>query len=295
MPPAYLQGDLCVFIRSVALVALLACPTAASAGQEQDPATPPANPPPTAQAPSDRAVDPSQPDFTLIALPTNLRMPRFASAFRVTHRFTRSLGTGDFVDLLGDAFGIDGGAQVGLEYRFGIMSGTQIGIHRTSDKEIQLFLQHQILRQATGHPLTIDLLGSIEGADNFKESYAPALGAVISRALGRHGAVYFQPVWINNTNPGQSDFVDDNDSFLFGFGARIRVRPSLYLLAEAAPRAGYAPDETYVSFAVEGRAGGHSFQVNFSNGFGTTLRQVARGGLDYDNWYLGFNISRKFF
>ena len=284
-----------MFIRSVALVALLACPTAASAGQEQDPATPPANPPPTAQAPSDRAVDPSQPDFTLIALPTNLRMPRFASAFRVTHRFTRSLGTGDFVDLLGDAFGIDGGAQVGLEYRFGIMSGTQIGIHRTSDKEIQLFLQHQILRQATGHPLTIDLLGSIEGADNFKESYAPALGAVISRALGRHGAVYFQPVWINNTNPGQSDFVDDNDSFLFGFGARIRVRPSLYLLAEAAPRAGYAPDETYVSFAVEGRAGGHSFQVNFSNGFGTTLRQVARGGLDYDNWYLGFNISRKFF
>jgi hypothetical protein len=282
--------------KSVALVAftaLLVCPLRA-AGQEQDPA---ASPPgqQTSPAPSDRAVDPSQPDFTLIALPTNLRMPRFASAFRVTHRFTRSLGAGDFVDLLGDAFGVDGGAQVGLEYRFGIMSGTQIGIHRTSDKDIQLFLQHQVLRQATGHPLTIDVLGSIEGADNFKESYAPAVGAVISRTLGRHGAVYLQPVWINNTNPGQSEFVDDNDSFLFGFGARVRVRPSFYLVAEAAPRAGYAPGETYVSFAVEGRAGGHSFQINFSNGFGTTLRQVARGGFDYDNWYLGFNISRKFF
>jgi Membrane bound beta barrel domain (DUF5777) len=285
-----------LLIRSVALAGftvLLVCPLRAAA-QQQDPA---AAPPPaqTTPAPSDRAVDPSQPDFTLIALPTNLRMPRFASAFRVTHRFTRSLATGDFVDLLGDAFGVDGGAQVGLEYRFGIMAGTQIGIHRTSDKDIQLFLQHQILRQATGHPLTIDLLGSIEGADNFKESYAPAIGAVISRAFGSHGAVYLQPVWINNTNPGQSDFVDDNDSFLFGVGARVRVRPSLYLVAEAAPRTGYAPGETYVSFAVEGRAGGHSFQVNFSNGFGTTLRQVARGGLDYENWYLGFNISRKFF
>jgi len=285
-----------LLIRSVALAGftvLLVCPLSAAA-QQQDPA---AAPPPaqTTPAPSDRAVDPSQPDFTLIALPTNLRMPRFASAFRVTHRFTRSLATGDFVDLLGDAFGVDGGAQVGLEYRFGIMAGTQIGIHRTSDKDIQLFLQHQILRQATGHPLTIDLLGSIEGADNFKESYAPAIGAVISRAFGSHGAVYLQPVWINNTNPGQSDFVDDNDSFLFGVGARVRVRPSLYLVAEAAPRTGYAPGETYVSFAVEGRAGGHSFQVNFSNGFGTTLRQVARGGLDYENWYLGFNISRKFF
>jgi hypothetical protein len=285
-----------VFIRSVAaLVALLACPTAAIAGQDQDPATPPPNTTQTPQAPSDRAVDPSQPDFTLIALPTNLRMPRFASAFRVTHRFTRSLGAGDFVDLLGDAFGVDGGAQVGLEYRFGIMAGTQIGIHRTSDKDIQLFLQHQMLRQNTGHAFTIDLLGSIEGADNFKESYAPAIGAVISRALGRHGALYFQPVWINNTNPGQSEFVDDNNSFLFGVGARVRVRPSLYLVAEAAPRTGYTPGETYVSFAVEGRAGGHSFQVNFSNGFGTTLRQVARGGFDYENWYLGFNISRKFF
>jgi hypothetical protein len=278
---------------ALAMILLLGGTVRAAVGQEQDPAaTPPAQ---TTQTPSDRAVDPSQPDFTLIALPTNLRMPRFASAFRVTHRFTRSLGAGDFGDLLGDAFGVDGGAQVGLEYRFGILSGTQIGIHRTSERTIQLFLQHQVLRQATGHPVTIDVLGSIEGLDNFKESYAPAVGAVISRALGRHGALYLQPVWINNTNPGLSELVDDNNSFLIGFGGRLRVRPSLYLIAEAAPRIGYEPDSTYVSFAVEGRAGGHSFQVNFSNGFGTTLRQVARGGLDYDNWYLGFNISRKFF
>ena len=51
----------------------------------------------------------------------------------------------------------------------------------------------------------------------------------------------------------------------------------------------------YASFAIEKRAGGHSFQLNFSNGFGTTLAQVARGGSGSDNWYLGFNISRKFF
>jgi Membrane bound beta barrel domain (DUF5777) len=287
-----------LFIRSiaaVALTALLAFPVPAVAGQEPDPAAPSATAPQTSQPSSDRAVDPSQPDFTLIALPTNLRMPRFASAFRVTHRFTRSLAEGSFSDLLGDAFGVDGGAQVGLEYRFGIFAGTQIGIHRTSDKAIQLFAQHQLLRQATGHLVTIDALGSIEGADNFKESYAPAIGAVVSRTLGRHGAIYLQPVWINNTNPGTSEFVEDNNSFLIGFGGRLRVRPSLYLVAEAAPRTGYAPGETYVSFAVEGRAGGHSFQVNFSNGFGTTLRQIARGGFDYENWYLGFNISRKFF
>ena len=260
--------------------------------QEPEPAAPPTQAPPP---PSDRAVDPSQPDFTLIGLPTNLRMPRFASAFRVTHRFTRSLGTGDFGDLLGDAFGVDGGAQVGLEYRFGLRSGTQVGIHRTSERTIQFFAQHQLLRQATGRLVTLDVLGAIEGTNNFRDSYSPAVGAVVSRALGRHGAVYFQPVWINNTNPQPSELVDENDTFLFGVGGRLRVRPSLYLVAEAAPRTGHSPDNTYVSFAVEGRAGGHSFQVNFANGFGTTLAQIARGGADYDNWYLGFNISRKFF
>ena len=85
----------------------------------------------------------------MIGLPTTLKMPRFASAFRVTHRFTRSLGAGDFGDLAEDFFGFDGGAQIGLEYRFGIMSGTQIGIHRTSDRTIQFFAQHHLIGQGT--------------------------------------------------------------------------------------------------------------------------------------------------
>jgi hypothetical protein len=46
---------------------------------------------------------------------------------------------------------------------------------------------------------------------------------------------------------------------------------------------------------LEQRAGGHVFQLNFSNGFGTTLAQVARGGSRRDDWYLGFNLSRKFY
>jgi hypothetical protein len=49
------------------------------------------------------------------------------------------------------------------------------------------------------------------------------------------------------------------------------------------------------SFAIEKRLGGHVFQLNFSNSFGTTMGQIARGGFNNDNWYLGFNISRKFY
>jgi hypothetical protein len=243
---------------------------------------------------SERAVNPAQPDFTLIGLPTTLRMPRFASAFRVTHRFTRPLGAGNFGDLAEDFFGFDAGGQIGLEYRFGIMSGTQIGIHRTSDRTIQFFAQHHLLDQGAS-PVGIDVIAIAEGTNNFRDSYSPGIGAVISRTIGRHGAVYVHPIWINNTNTLPSELTDDNDTFIVGVGGRVRVRPTVYLVAEAAPRFGFEPDSVYASFGIEKRAGGHSFQINFSNGFGTTMAQMARGGVDSDTWFIGFNISRKFF
>ena len=102
---------------------------------------------------------------------------------------------------------------------------------------------------------------AVEGTNNFRDSYSPSLGAVISRSLGRHGAIYAQPIWINNTNPLPSELVDDNSTFIVGVGTRLRVRPTVYLVAEAAPRFGYTPDVAHVSFAIEKRAGGHSFPV----------------------------------
>jgi hypothetical protein len=35
--------------------------------------------------------------------------------------------------------------------------------------------------------------------------------------------------------------------------------------------------------------------MNFSNDFATTLGQIARGAGNRHDWYLGFNLSRKFF
>ena len=278
-------------LTAAALVAgLSGIPTVA---RVQDGAAQPAAAQPA--APSERAVDPSQPDFTIVTLPTTLRIPRFASSFRVTHRFTRALGQGSFGSLASDFFGFDSGAQIGLEYRFGLMSGTQIGIHRTSDRTIQFFAQHQLLRQGDTMPVSIDAIATAEGTDNFRDRYSPAVGAVISRTFGRHGALYLHPIWVNNTNFLPSELADENDTFMIGAGGRLRVRPTVYLVAEVAPRVGYDPGVLHATFGIERRAGGHSFQLNFSNGFGTTLAQVARGGVTEDDWYIGFNISRKFF
>jgi hypothetical protein len=238
----------------------------------------------------------SQPDFTIVTLPTTLRVPRFKSAFRVTHRFTRPLGQGDVGELAGDLFGIDSGALIGLEYRFGIVRNGQIGIHRTSDKTIAFFGEYGVLRQSAQRPFDVTAVVTIDGTNNFKDSYSPSVGAIVSRTFGELGALYIEPIWVNNTNPLPAEIVDRNNTFMIGLGARVRVRPTVYVVGEFAPRvSGYHPGVHHGSFAIEKRAGGHVFQLNFSNSFGTTMANIARGGFRNEDWYMGFNISRKFF
>jgi len=247
------------------------------------------------QQDDDAVFKPAQPDFTLVGLPTGLRLPKFKSAFRVTHRFTRALGEGDFGSLAEDFFGIDSGAQIGLEYRFGIMRNAQIGINRISNRTIQFFALYDLIRQER-LGVEVSALGSIDGTNNFRDSYSPALGAVISRTIGEYVGLYVEPIWVNNTNQRPERVVDNNDTFIIGIGARVRVRPTVYVVGEVSPRpSGYKPGVTQGSFGLEKRKGGHVFQVNFSNSFGTTMSQIARGGPEENDWFLGFNISRKFF
>jgi len=245
---------------------------------------------------NDEAVIPAEPDFTLITLPTALRLPVYGSAFRVTHRFTRPLASGDVGDLFADFFGLDTGAVIGLEYRFGLIKNGQIGFHRTSDRTIEFFGEYGVTRQGRQGPLEISAFASIEGGDNFHESKSPALGAIVSRRIGRRAAFYFEPIWVNNTNPLPKEVVDHNDTVMLGLGARLRVRPSVYVVVEATPSvAGYRPGVTPIGVAIEKRAGGHSFQLNFSDSYGTTMGQIARGGSRREDWFMGFNISRKFY
>ena len=247
------------------------------------------------QSDPDARVDALQPEFALAALPTTLRMPVHKLSFRVTHRFTRALGDGDFGDLASDFFGFDSGAQIGLELRYGLMPGTQIGVHRTSDRTTQIFGQHNFLNERDGNAVGLDAIATVEGGNNLHGRYQSALGGVVSRNVGKLAALYAEPMWVINSNPA-ANAGSDNNTLMVGLGTRVRIRPSTYLVAEITPRlAGYDPGVSQVSFGLEARAGGHSFQLNISNGFGTTLGQIAGGTSSYDRWYIGFNIARKFF
>ena len=278
------------FLLALLMVAAMAIPAAAQAPAST---TPPATPPAQDDDP-DRDPNDSQPDFYVATLNTNLPMPKGKFNFRLTHRFTTTLGQGDLSDLFERFFGLDGGAIIGLDLKYGLMRNLNVGVYRTSDRTIQFSGQYNVLRDSNG-PFGLSVIANVDGTDNFSDEYSPGFGVVLSRELGDRGAVYFQPSYVGGSNI--NDVADEDDyTVLAGVGARLRFSRNSYVFVEASPRvAGFKPGVDLISFGFEQRYGGHLFQLNFSNGFATTLGQVARGGTANDDWYLGFNLIRKFY
>src|SRR4029450_10992428 len=82
----------------------------------------------------------AEPDFVVVNLPTTLRLPRFKSNFRLTHRFAGNLRNGTLSQQAGNLFGIDQDAIIGFEYRFAVAKHVQAAFYRSSfDKTIQLY------------------------------------------------------------------------------------------------------------------------------------------------------------
>ena len=268
---------------------LLALSTAAAA--QDDPA---AAAPQESQPPDDAVLRLAEPDYRLINVPTTLVLPRNRGAFELTHRFNENLARGSFGSHADRLFGIDAGAVVGFEFRFGILRRVQAAAYRTTiDQTLQLHGKWDAFQQGEGLPVSVSALLSIEGNDNFREDYAPALGAVVGRAFGERAAFYATPMWVHNT--GAFTESEKRDTGFIGVGTRLRLLPTVYVVGEVTPRVGgYESGEPEFAFGIEKRAGGHLFQLNFANNVSTTYRHLARGGFS-DSLFLGFNIARKFF
>jgi hypothetical protein len=257
-------------------------------------------PPPPAQSPDqpdpDLQVVAGEPDFTLGALPTSLRMPAGKFSFRFTHRFERPISSGTTGDFFASFFGFDSSAQTGLELRYGVASGTEMTVHRTNDRTIQFLGQHELVRQRDTKGLTVDLVGAVEGLNNFSRNFATTVGGIVGHRLGDHGAVYAEPLVVFKTSLASLPANQHNQTVVIGLGTRMRLGAShTYVVAEFAPRiGGYKQGVNHVSVGIEKRVGGHVFQLNVSNNLGTTLAQVARGGLTNSNWFIGFNLTRRF-
>jgi hypothetical protein len=261
----------------------------------------------------DSVLDPAEPDFTVVNLPTTHVLPTHKSNFRLTHRFAGNLRAGTFGEKAGNLFGIDQGAIIGFEYRFAPVRHVQAAFYRSSfDKTIEFYGKYDPIRQRGSMPVAISAVVSIEGTNNFKDKYAPALGLVVSRKIAGRIAAYATPVWVGNSAASLTEITHDHgqqtstpaepqqngprqDTFYLGLGTRIRAFGTTYLVGEITPRLhGYAPDMQEYGFGIEKRVGGHTFSLTFTNSFGTTLAQLTRGGTA-NALYLGFNLGRKFY
>src|SRR5688572_14865610 len=192
-------------------VTLLTLFTSGAAAQQPAPSMP---------DPDDEVVL-AEPDFRVLNLPSTLRLPRHASAFQLTHRFNGNLREGSFSGNASNLFGLDQGAAVGFEYRFGIARHLQAAVYRTAiEKTFQFYGKYDAVRQGDSFPVSLSALVSVEGADNFQEHYSPSLGMAVSRTVADRVAVYATPVWVHNT---AAILNIDRDTFFVGIGGRVRV------------------------------------------------------------------------
>ena len=159
------------------------------------------------------------------------------------------------------------------------MSGTQVGLHRTSDRTIQFFVQQQLLRQGHGPPVGVDALGGSRGNEqlprqllavdrrgDLARARAPRRGLRAADLDQQH-----QPAcrasWSTTTARSSSASARGCAS-----GRRSTWSPRRRRASATRPTS-----RTSASRSRSGPAATR-FQLNFSNGFGTTLAQVARGG-----------------
>jgi hypothetical protein len=283
----------CIALMAAALLTVLPAAAQELPSAAEGSAVQPARSPNDSQDTDDAEPVLTEPDFRVLNLPSTLRLPVHGSSFTLTHRFNGNLRQGSFTENASNLFGLDQGAAVGFEFRFGIARGVQAAVYRTGiDKTFQFHGKYDAVREHGSIPVSVSALLSVEGADNFQERHAPAFGVAVSRSVADRLAVYGTPIWVHNT----AALLDiERNTVMLGLGGRVRVSSTVYLVGEVVPRiGGYSPDEPAFGFAVEKRAGGHVFQLNFNNGQGTTFGQLARGGLA-DSLYLGFNLSRKFY
>jgi hypothetical protein len=303
---------------SLALATVASLCLASNARAQQEPG----QPGPDAAAPAQAAAQPPEEpawlqgrelDEVLVNLPTTLALKKHKSYFRITHRFARDLRRGTFGQLAEDAFSLDSGAIIGLEYRFALTDSLQAGVNRSIlGKTIDIFGRFDGWQQSASLPVGISPLISIEGQNNLRVDPQPGASVTFSRVQGRF-ALYATPTFVKDAHTptlrvlheghehtaGEEDsdadaHEDANDTAFLGLGARVHLLETVSVVGEVSPRIyGYTPDRALWSVGIEKLTHGHVLQLNFSNSFGTTPGQIARGGSPHDV-YLGFNLSRKF-
>ena len=100
----------------------------------------------------------------VVNLPTTLPLPRSKGNFHLTHRFNENLADASFDEMLSNLFGMDQGATIQFEYRFGVMKHLQAIAARTNNgKTFQFSAKYDAFHESASTPIGLSGIVSIEG------------------------------------------------------------------------------------------------------------------------------------
>jgi hypothetical protein len=116
---------------------------------------------------------------------------------------------------------------------------------------------------------------------------------VVSHVFAGHGALYAHPLyvgtWARRRSTGGRDWTAS-----VGLGARWRLGGShVYVVAEAAPKSPARPTASITSVSLNG-ARAAIYSIHGGQCARHDLSQVVNGA-NRGDWYVGFNLSRKFY
>jgi cytochrome c oxidase subunit 2 len=269
----------------------------------------------------------------IVNVPTTKPVRKHSLNVHFTHRFQQPFHPID--ESAKDLFGLDSSSVSGLGFTFGITDRLYANVYRSPlcrkgvCKTIEIGLGYHWLDEAGRSPISLSTYTSIEGDDNFTETYTYNVQAMVGRSVTRFVNFFFSPaVHINSNGQGRFNISPDESTDpralglrlgrhtgSFGFGFNGRIRPSVSLLFEYTPRIGFKMgqvtpivnedtgeltgfenrSEAAIGFGVEKRIGRHVFSLTFSNTQATTTARYnsSSGALPPSKVAIGFNLYRR--
>ncbi len=235
-------------------------------------------------------------------------LPAHVLDLRISHRFG-PLSSGIY-----NFFGLDN-ATMRLGFDYGITNNIMIGVgHSTYQKTYDAFFKTKLLRQSTGKiamPVTVAFVAAValnslkprdfyskpdSGIDIKRTSYV--LQLLIARKFSEKFSLQIMPTFIHVDN---ISFLHNQDNiFAIGVGGRHKISKRISLNAEyyyQLPGNKAPGTHNVLSFGIDIGAGGHVFQLHFTNSIGLTEKSFiteTTGRWDHSDVLFGFNISRVF-
>lgn len=232
-----------------------------------------------------------------IHLPAPTDLEPHNTEVHIEHRFLQS-----FEDATaGNAFGLDGPANINLGLNYALNERLSAGISRARFEKIVALTGTLELQTDDESPWRLSLLGGVQGRENFGEHYSAFFQLAGSVDHDRFRFFGVPTVVVNSRNEEEVAIFRDpinpdrNSTLALGLGVDAALNRSLSFGLEFVPRlagfGGFRAEHPAMSAAFKIRSWGHVFSILVSTSRAFTPAEYAVN--TEKDFSLGFNIYRR--